>query len=112
MITNLGGSGPYFRPLALSKTLYRIAEVIERKFPEIPEFRLWYNDKTDYHMLSFRLEGNDYDIRFYKIFACTRNGDERILNTRIFGYEWGDVSFFFRSGRFRTYDWYQTDLED
>lgn len=65
-------------------------------------FRLWYDAEYDFHHLAFELEGDHYDVRFYKVFGLTKNLDYDFVRGRTFPYAMSLASFF-HEGRHRTW---------
>ena len=36
---------------------------------------MWYDKGDDYHRVSFDLNGEKIEVRFYKVFGCSLNGE-------------------------------------
>lgn len=64
-------------------------------------FRIWYDQQHDFHHLEFDLEGDHYDIRYYKVFAITKNKNTEFLAEKLFNYVTSRVSDFFHRGKHR-----------
>lgn len=54
-----------------------LADEIFQTVPAATTWRIWYDPSDDYHRLSFMVGVDYFEIRYYKIFALTKNGDER-----------------------------------
>jgi hypothetical protein len=72
--------GQYFSQAKLDQVLIPLAEQIFRSFrvaemPEIKEIQIFYDQAEDYHHAAFEIDGHKIDIRYYKVLACTIDGE-------------------------------------
>lgn len=74
--------GEYFSPPRWKK-LHEMAENLG-SIQGSANFYVWYDPKHDFHHLEFDLDGGHYDIEYYKIFTCTKNGINRFSHTKSF----------------------------
>ena len=53
--------------------LTKLAQEIYRE-TDIDSFYIWYDDISDFHRLSFRGHGRDFEVRLYKTYTLMANG--------------------------------------
>lgn len=58
-------------------------------------FYLYYDKGTDFHRLEFDLNGAHYNIRFYKVYAVTKNGIDDFDYCKLFNHHRSVVEDFF-----------------
>ena len=85
-------------------TLTGLAQDLTDVCPEITNLTLWYDKQQDFHHLSFNLDGDHYDIRYYKIFVVTKNDWDTFLNRNLFGRSSFSLIDFFRNGKHREWN--------
>lgn len=100
--------GPYFPPNSF-KMMVEMAHTLSKIVPGIDDVKVWYDAFDDYTKIAFKVDGDSYQIRYYKVFAATKNDKtgwdeertcDREKNFYIHSYK---VENFFRMGKHRNW---------
>lgn len=86
--------GTYFSSSKYRSVVKPLAEQLLSEVEGIANVRLWYNRREDFIYIGFDLDGNHYQIRYYKTYALYKNYGER----KLFGPFSHQVLNFFKAG--------------
>lgn len=83
--------------------LIGLANELAEEGVAIQNVKIWYDKNEDYHRLAFDVDGDHYDIRYYKAFYIIKNDWPSIWDGKNFAQRDWDIVEFFKSGKHRNW---------